>query len=85
MAPEFNYLSAGDYQTTSLVENQPVEKEPLVSKDESMAESTIRKSGDGESASDQSESNTENSLETEKLLKRQNIEKSHENLPTSVQ
>ena len=82
MAPEFNYLSAADYQTTSLVEKQP-EKEALVSKDESMGDSTIRKSGDGESASDESEC-VQNDENTE-LLKTQKSTDFHENLPTSVQ
>ena len=53
MAPEFNYLASQDYQTTSLINSTPVEK--LQSSSPKGDTSTVRKSGDGESASCSSE------------------------------
>ena len=53
MAPEFNYLASQDYQTTSLINSTPAEK--LQSSSPKGDTSTVRKSGDGESASCSSE------------------------------
>ena len=52
MAPEFNYLASENYQTTSLINGADEEKLQSSSPKDT---STVRKSGDGESASCSSE------------------------------